>query len=323
MTGSQISAIILAFSLALLTFFVFFILAATLTAGKRSLNRRVTQIVPEESSSLAKVRESQKAVLEEGESKKSIFSINLVDVISNELSLAGVAMRPEEFGVLWLVVAFVPAGLVGLFSGQMMSAGTLAAVGAAAPIFVLNSRKKKRTNALEMQLGDALIVICNCLRSGLTFQQAMETISKDMDAPISVEFGRALNELDYGVPLDQALEDMGKRIKSPDLMLTISAVSIQRQTGGNLSEILETISETIKDRMTIKSELKTLTAQGRMSGLVIGALPIAMLGILMVISPSYMMQLFTNPLGRYMLVFGAIMEGIGFLVIRNIVNIKF
>lgn len=324
MNGSQISAVILSVSLSFLYFFVVFIFISKVTASKRNISKRVTQIVPEEQSVLAEIREGEKeGTGRRRKQKKSIFSLKLMDVISKELSLSGVVMRPEEFSVLWLLVAFVPAGLVGLFTGQVISAGTLAFLGAAAPIFLLKQRKKKRTLALETQLGDALIVVCNCLRSGLTFQQAMETISTEMTEPINVEFGRALNEMNYGVTLEQALNEMGKRIKSADLMLTISAVSIQRQTGGNLSEILETISETIKERMKIKHEIKTMTAQGRISGLIIGALPIGIMAILMVMSPEYIKLLFTESIGRYMLLTGVFMESIGFIIIKKIVTIKF
>ncbi len=284
---------------------------------------RVTQVLPEEKSILSEIREDGKEVKRSNKSKNPLFSIKLMDVIANELSLAGVVMRPEEFSVIWLLLSFIPAGLVLLFTRQLMSACTLAVIGAGAPIFLLGQRKKKRTLALETQLGDALIVVCNCLRSGLTFQQAMETISREMTEPINVEFGRALNEMNYGVSMERALNDMGKRIKSPDLMLTISAVSIQRQTGGNLSEILETISETIKDRMKIKHELKTMTAQGRISGLIIGALPVGIMAILMLMSPDYIKLLFTESLGRVMLFTGAFMETIGFIIIKKIVTIKF
>jgi tight adherence protein B len=144
-----------------------------------------------------------------------------------------------------------------------------------------------------------------------------------MTPPINVEFGRALQEMQYGVPLEQALNSMAERIKSPDLMLTISAVNIQRQTGGNLSEILEVISETIKERIKIKGDIRTLTAQGRMSGLLIGGLPIVLGGFLMVANPSYMMLLFTESMGRLFLISAIILEIIGFSLIRKIVSIKY
>jgi tight adherence protein B len=323
MIGSQISAIILAASLAVFAFVAAYIIFEQVTASKRQMNERVTKMLPNNKSVLVEFRENNP----DKKAKKSMKSLfankKLIDIISNELLLANIMMKPEEFAMVWLLVAFLPSGLVALFTQNAMSSITLAVVGAVLPIMFINSRKKKRTLAFETQLGDALIVTCNCLRSGLTFQQAMETIAKEMEEPINVEFGRAITEMQYGLSLEDALNDMGTRIKSPDLMLMVSAVAIQRQTGGNLSEILETIAETIKERFKIKSDIKTMSAQGRVSGMLIGGLPVVLGAFLMVINPNYMILLFTDPLGRIMIAVSVIMETIGFLLIRKVVNIKY
>ena len=322
MTGSQISAIIFALALAAFFFVISFILVSKLTQKKRQVAGRVEKILPKEKSVLSQVRESRQ---NDQPSKKRRFLINkkFSDLLYNELTLADIKLKPEEFGVLWLILTFLPSGLVGLFSGAMLSAVVLAIAGAGVPVLIVNSRKKKRTIAFEVQLGDALIIICNCLRSGLSFQQAMEAIVKEMSPPVNVEFGRVLQEMQYGVPLEEALNSMTQRLKSPDLLLTVSAVNIQRQTGGNLSEILEIISETIKERIKIKGDIRTLTAQGRISGLIIGSLPLALGGLLAVINPAYMSLMFTNPLGRTMLIVGVVMELIGFTFIKKIVDIKY
>lgn len=322
MTGSQISAIIFALALAAFFFVISFILVSKLTQKKRQIAGRVEKILPKEKSVLLEVRESRQND-QPSKKRKSTISKKLSDLLYNELTLADIKLKPEEFGVLWLALTFVPPGLVALFTGQMLSAVTLAVAGAGLPVFIVNNRKKKRTIAFESQLGDALIIICNCLRSGLSFQQAMEAIVKEMSPPVNVEFGRVLQEMQYGVPLEEALNNMTQRLKSPDLLLTVSAVNIQRQTGGNLSEILEIISETIKERIKIKGDIRTLTAQGRISGLVIGSLPLFLGGVLMVINSEYMLVMFTHPLGRTMLIVGAVMEIIGFTIIRKIVDIKY
>lgn len=323
MTGSQISAIILAVTVALLFFVTAYIFVSRVTESKRRISARVTRIQPIEKSVVAEFKEK------DGEKKKSgiwlkiLKNRKLVEVIADELILADIMLRPEEFVLIWLLLAFIPSGLTALFSGDMMASITLAVLGAGLPVFLVRHRKKKRTRAFEQQLSDALMIACNCVRSGLTFQQAMETIAKDMSAPISVEFGRVTTEIKYGKSIEKAMENMTHRIKSPDLMLTVSAVNIQRQTGGNLSEILETISETIKERIKIKSDIRALTAQGRISGMVVGFLPIGIGGLLMIINSSYIQMLFTENLGRVLLVFGVIMEIIGFSFIRKIVNIKY
>jgi len=293
-----------------------------LTEKKRLVSGRIEKVAPKKKTALAQAREEERK-----QRKNRFFSSvrgkRFIDIVQNELILADISLKPEEFGVIWLLLASLPSGLIGLFTGQLISALTLAALGAVLPVIFLRSRKKKRTIAFETQLGDALVIICNCLRSGLTFQQAMEAINKEMEAPISVEFGRTLQEIQYGLSLEQALNNLSGRIKSSDLMLTVSAVNIQRQTGGNLSEILEIISETIKDRIKIKGDIRTLTAQGRISGLIVGVLPIALGSFLMVINPDYMKVLFTERMGHIFLMVAVVLEVTGFILIRKIVDIKY
>jgi tight adherence protein B len=151
----------------------------------------------------------------------------------------------------------------------------------------------------------------------------MENVANDMPAPIGMEFGRVCNEIRYGATLDEALNNMVDRVKSPDLMLVVSAVLIQRTTGGNLSEILSTISNTIRERIKIKGEISSITAQGRMSGLIIGALPVGVAAILMVVNPEYMSTFFTTTAGNIMLIISVVMEILGFFAIRKVVTIEY
>lgn len=142
--------------------------------------------------------------------------------------------------------------------------------------YAFNQNKaKERVKKFESQLSDALIIACSCLKSGLSFTQAMETIAKDMDDPISGEFALVIKEMSMGASMEEALDKLNTRIKSKHLALMVSAVLVQRQTGGNLSQILENISNTIKERMKLQQELKSATASGKMSGTVVGMMPIA------------------------------------------------
>jgi len=322
LTGLQISSIIFSLSVGAFIFILVIVFLSKLTEKKRLVSGRIEKVAPKKKTALAQAREEERK-----QRKNRFFSSvrgkRFIDIVQNELILADISLKPEEFGVIWLLLASLPSGLIGLFTGQLISALTLAALGAVLPVIFLRSRKKKRTIAFETQLGDALVIICNCLRSGLTFQQAMEAINKEMEAPISVEFGRTLQEIQYGLSLEQALNNLSGRIKSSDLMLTVSAVNIQRQTGGNLSEILEIISETIKDRIKIKGDIRTLTAQGRISGLIVGVLPIALGSFLMVINPDYMKVLFTERMGHIFLMVAVVLEVTGFILIRKIVDIKY
>ena len=204
-----------------------------------------------------------------------------------------------------------------------MPCATLAAVGAFLPILFVKIKKGRRIKNFESQLGDTLIMMCNGLRSGFSFQQAMENVANDMPAPIGIEFGRVCNEIRYGATMEEALSNMVDRVKSPDLMLVVSAVLIQRTTGGNLSEILTTISQTIRDRIKIKGEISSITAQGRMSDMIIGALPICIAVVLMVINPDYMSTFFTTSTGKIMLAVSVVMEILGFFAIRKVVTIEY
>ncbi|MDD4689643.1 MAG: type II secretion system F family protein, partial [Eubacteriales bacterium] len=222
-----------------------------------------------------------------------------------------------------LLLAFVPSGITAITMGNMLLAITVAIIGIVSLPFLIRKRAKKKIMEFENQLSDALVVICNCLRSGLTLSQAMENIAHEMSDPIAKEFARVCRDVRYGSSIESALTAMNSRIKSDDLMLAISAINIQRQVGGNLSNILETISETIKARIKLKHEIKVLTATGRASGLVISILPIGMGLLLTIINPSYMMLFFENSIGKIMLGVGAVMEIIGILVVKKIVTVKY
>lgn len=330
MNGLQISIIILSVSFGLFSFFLWLSIIGTATEGRRKVEKRMDKIASKKSGLTLQIQEKQKerktSIIKRamgGAGKQSVQRKKIMDTIFNELILADIMMKPEEFSLIWLLLTFVPAGLAALFKAGLMPSATLAVLGAVLPVVFIKIKKGKRIKAFESQLGDTLIMICNGLRSGFSFQQTMENVANDMPAPIGIEFGRVCNEIRYGATMEDALNNMVERVKSPDLMLVVSAVLIQRTTGGNLSEILTTISKTIKDRVQIKGEINTITAQGRMSGMIIGALPICMAAILMVINPDYMSMFFTTSIGKILLVVSAVMEIIGFFAIRKVVTVEY
>jgi tight adherence protein B len=239
-----------------------------------------------------------------------------------QLERADVLLKGSEF----LVINFLVAAGLGAAGLLMTKSPLLALVGLAVgwmlPRVYLSQRITKRQKAFGNQLAECLNVMSNALKAGYSFLQAMEMVSREMLPPISVEFGRVLREVSLGVTTESALESMTRRVGSDDLDLVITCVLIQRQVGGNLAEILETIAHTIRERIRIHGEIKTLTAQGRMSGLVVSVMPFAMAGVLFLINPKYMGQLFTHPLGRTMLMMGLISEGIGVVLIRKITNVE-
>ncbi len=328
MNGLQISILILSVSFGLLSFFLLVSIGGTVTQGRRTVEKRVGRIADKKSGLTLQIQEKKKkrksAIIKRATGgKQSVQRKKLMDTIFNELILADIMMKPEEFSMIWIVLTFVPSGLAALFHLGLMPSVTLAVVGAFTPIIYIKVKKGRRIKAFEAQLGDTLIMMCNGLRSGFSFQQTMENVANDMPAPMGIEFGRVCNEIRYGATMEEALNNMVERVKSPDLMLVVSAVLIQRTTGGNLSEILTTISQTIRDRIKIKGEINSITAQGRMSGMIIGALPVCIAAVLMVVNPDYMKTFFNTSAGNIMLIVSVIMEVLGFFAIRKVVTIEY
>jgi len=180
----------------------------------------------------------------------------------------------------------------------------------------------KRTRAFDKQLGDTIVLLSNALKAGYSFAQAINTVSKSASPPIADEFARATREMALGISVDDALNHMVKRNNSEDFDLMVTAVQIHRVVGGNLAEILDTIAHTIRERVRIKGEIRTLTAQARASGWIITLLPIGLAAGLEVLSPEYFNPMFNHTLGIVMLAIGGFSMLIGFALIQKIVKIE-
>lgn len=231
-------------------------------------------------------------------------------------------IRGTEFEAILLLWG----GLVGLITflvtlkGAMFFAGALAGIlmGLALLGLRIRRRRKKFTN----QLGDMLTMVANALRAGFSFMQAFELISREMDAPMGREVQLVVNEVNLGNTLESALDNMQRRVASPDFELVVTAVLIQRQVGGDLASILDTISETIAERVRMRREVMTLTAQGRLSGWVLAAVPFALSVIIYIVNPGYLKPLIESNIGHMFIIGAIIMEIIGFIIIQRIVDIK-
>jgi tight adherence protein B len=186
----------------------------------------------------------------------------------------------------------------------------------------LRFRQSRRTRAFNRQLGDTLTLLSNALKAGHSFAQALSTVSKNASPPIADEFARATREIALGISVDDALTHMVERNKSEDFDLMVTAVQIQRVVGGNLAEILDTIAFTIRERVRIQGEIRTLTAQARASGWIITVLPFALAGILSFVSPSYFLPMFSDPLGHVLLGLAIFSIAIGAAAIQKIVKIE-
>ena len=179
----------------------------------------------------------------------------------------------------------------------------------------------RRLESFTSQLGDSLLTISNALRAGYSFQQAVEVISTEMEPPIGEEFSRIYHDIVMGVSLEEALETANKRIGSSDFELVVTAVLIQREVGGNLAQILDNISYTINERIRMKGEIKSLTAQGRFSALILLCLPFAAGAAMFFMNHDNFMMLFEEPLGQIALGVSFVMEIVGYFVIMRIVDI--
>lgn len=214
-------------------------------------------------------------------------------------------------------------GFVFLAGGDIVFSSLFAAVGFFFPRFYVNRRVNKRLIDFENQLADTLGLWVNALRSGYSVLQSMEAISKDAPEPTRTEFERVVREVQLGIDMSDALAHLLGRINSEDLDLVVTAVNIQREVGGNLAEILEVISHTIRERIKLKGEIRVLTSQGRMTGYLISFLPIGLAAFLNFASPGYMSAMFTNRLCGWPLIGVALaLIGIGSALIQKIIDIE-
>ncbi len=245
----------------------------------------------------------------------------ITEKVDVELARADIPLKGEEYLGLMLILSLTGGLILTVITGKLV-AGILAAVlGCYLPYFILKTAKIKRLSKFNDQIGDALVIMANSLRSGFSFLQSLDMVCKEMPAPLAREFGITLQEMNLGTSTEEALSNMSFRVQSEDLELVVTAVLIQRQVGGNLSEVLDGIASTIRERVRIKGEINTLTAQGKISGLIIGLLPILITAVLYVINPAYIKLLFTCKTGLAM-VFAAVLSQImGLAIIRKIVQI--
>jgi tight adherence protein B len=255
--------------------------------------------------------------------------------ISRDLARADLKLKVSEYLFVWLgAIVGIPVFMfIASFAIPALGSPIVLVIGAVLGFFLprwyVKRRQGKRLNQFNKQLPDTITLIANALRAGSSFLQAIELVVREARPPISVEFGRVIREVNLGLPFEQALENLVRRVRSDDLELMVTAISIQYTVGGNLAEILDSIAYTIRERVRIKGEIRTLTAQQRMSGYVVAFLPIGLAGFLFVIAPNFMAPMFDSavnvggiPVGIILIAVGGTMMFIGFMFIRRIVDIE-
>jgi tight adherence protein B len=238
-----------------------------------------------------------------------------------QLEAAGLSLRSGEF-----VVATVLAGLVGAALGaaimqNVLLAGVIGLVSAATPTVVLRLSLGRRSEKMREQLPDVLTIMASSLRAGHSFLQALDTVAREIPAPANVEFQRLVAEIRLGRPAEDALEALADRVGSADFRWAVLAVNIQREVGGNLAEILDNVSDTLRERAMMRRQIRVLTAEGRLSAWVLAVLPFAIAIYMFAVNPDYISLLFTTQIGLFMLGVAGVLMVLGILWMRKIVDI--
>jgi tight adherence protein B len=249
--------------------------------------------------------------------------------IATALGRADIPLTAAEYTLIVLAVAFV-GFLVGVFRvgpelGPVLGpiAGVaLGGVFGAVPVFYVRLRQARRQRLLTEQLPDVLTLLVGSLRAGLGLSQALSSLVDEVQPPAQTEFARVMRAVGLGMPIQDALRDMAARVGSDDLDLIVTAIVAQYDMGGNLAQTLETISETVRDRINLLREVRVLTAQQRFTGYVLALLPVVTGAVLFVINPGYMSGLFEPGLVRLLPVGAVVLQVIGFLIMRRIVDIE-
>ena len=241
--------------------------------------------------------------------------------LATALAQADLPLTAAEFTVILL-----GAGFLGFFIGTVRAGPLLGLAGGALcaflPIFYVRLRQSRHRRAFTEQLPEVVTLLVGGLRAGHGLAQALETIVEQVGPPASTEFGRAMRTVELGLPVQRALNEMAERVSIDDLDLVVTAINVQYEMGGNLAQTLDTIGETVRDRIRMLREIRVLTAQQRMTGYVLAALPVGLAILLFILNPEYMGSLFEPGWIRLLPAAAALMQITGFLVIRRIVDIE-
>lgn len=245
----------------------------------------------------------------------------LLSRTEDALEQADLPLRPPEALFFYFAGVFVVA-LLGLMVFPLGLALILAVAAAIVPVALLHRRGKKRLRVFQVQLPDTLNLLSGSMRAGFSFAQGLESVANEATEPTRRELQRVFTESRLGRPIEDALEDSANRMTSVDLMWAVMAIRIQREVGGNLAELLDTVSDTMTQRERIRHEIKALTAEGRFSGLILGIFPIAFAGVLYLVQPDYISELFHNSVGIMAMIASGVMTFFGFLWLRKILAIE-
>ncbi|MDG5788467.1 type II secretion system F family protein [Evansella sp. AB-P1] len=238
-----------------------------------------------------------------------------------KLDQANVPIKPEEF-IAYRFTFCIIGLLLGFIFQQFLFAFLLVFVGFLLPAAYVDRRIRVRLVLSEKQLPQALGTMSSAMKSGFSFIQAMQLVGKEIPDPLGTEFMRTIRQINLGVTMEDAFKQLLDRLPNQDMELMVNAILIQRTTGGNLTDILEVMQETLRERVRFREELKALTAQGKMSAIVISLLPLGIAFLLNLMDPTYFLPMFQHPLGLVLLIAGVFSGIMGWVMIQKIVKIE-
>jgi tight adherence protein B len=323
------------YSAFLLVVFLFFFFLLRLFVPKKQLLEKRLQFYLMEDYNEA----NQETTLEKKQKKESLHFIKSIKMSNNRikklvnkrktsmkveqlLNSAASTWTPGEYMAFRWIFGFVFGGILYLLAGQLVLLFIGFVAGFMYPKLRLNSKRKKRIRQFNDQLQDMITTIISSMRAGYSFIQALKAVAEESSFPMNEEIEIVLKEMQYGINMEDSLYRLHERVPSKDLDIMIQAILIQRQVGGNLATVLGIIVDTIRERQKIQAQIKSLTAQGRMSGVVIGALPFALGVLLYILQPSYIGTFFTDKIG-IVLISAALGSGIlGFVLIQKLIKIE-
>ena len=243
-------------------------------------------------------------------------------LLHHKLEQAGLPLRPVEYIYLHLVVVFGLSVIVAVLSKSVFPAVIVALIAIFLPIFLLENAIDRRRREFEEQLPEILNLLAGSLRVGWGMQQAIGLVTEQMAAPASTEFRRVLTEARLGLTVEEALEKMSERLDSDEFRLVVTAISIQREVGGNLAEVLDIVAQTMRARAELKRHIRSLTAEGRLSGIILVGLPFVELILLLIVNPGYMTGMFSHPFGWFLAITGVVLMIIGTFWLRRALTVE-
>jgi tight adherence protein B len=267
------------------------------------------------------VSDSSHLVQQAADAAEKFAGADVMEKVEQLLEQAKLPLRPAEFLVYAPLFAIAAAALAWFLEGPVFAIIVVVAL-VAAPFLMLKRRSSSRLKKFQSQLPDTLNLLAGSMRAGFSFMQGLEAVADEASEPLRTEFQRAFTESRLGRPVEEALDDAARRMNSRDLAWAVMAIRIQREVGGNLAELLDTVSDTMTHRERLRREVKSLTAEGRMSAIVLSIFPPAFALMLFLLQPDYMKLLFQETIGVICVIGGAILSVVGWFWLARIVKIE-